>query len=463
MPLNPEIILGYKAPKILTGDERQAQALNLQNLMNVNQEGNLKLQAYRDQQAKDAQYEQAFKANPNLTPNDLLAQGLVKEGMAYGKYQAEQNKSKQDVLKSQLDNAAKKAEFGGQAAMYVMQNPSPENAHMAIDRLASQGILTPEEAQQEKLSIPQDPSQIAGWAEQHVRQATALKDQLGKIDIKNIGGSTITQQADPITGKVNQLNSIANTQSPDSIANNQRMAAEGAANRANQLTIANNRNSSETGKVPSGYRMTPDGNLQAIPGGPADLKLAGAFNQDTAALTGSTNSFDRLSTAANELLNAKGLSGITGIKGSFPNVPGTSAADAQAKLDTLKSQVGFGVLQDMRNNSKTGGALGSVSDAEGKRLEANLAALDKAQSEGQMRESLQKIIDYSEQAKGRLRDAYNLKHGDSGNQYRQAQPASSTPMANLPPTNRKGWSLHVDAQGNKAYVSPNGKDYEEVQ
>jgi hypothetical protein len=34
--------------------------------------------------------------------------------------------------------------------------------------------------------------------------------------------------------------------------------------------------------------------------------------------------------------------------------------------------------------------------------------------------------------------------------------------AGAPATNAKGWALHIDAKGNKAYVSPNGQDYEEV-
>lgn len=165
-------------------------------------------------------------------------------------------------------------------------------------------------------------------------------------------------------------------------------------------------------KTPVGYRSTNDGNLEAIPGGPADLKMQGVMNADTAQLTGSTASFDRLATAANALLSHPGIDGITGISGKLPSLPGGDAANAQALLETLKSQVGFGVLQDMRNNSKTGGALGSVSDAEGKRLEANLAALSQAQSTDQFKESLRQIITYTEQAKDRLRASYNMRHAD---------------------------------------------------
>lgn len=171
------------------------------------------------------------------------------------------------------------------------------------------------------------------------------------------------------------------------------------------------------GKPPSGYAWGPVGadgqpTLIAVKGGPADLKIAGQLNADTQALTGATAGFDRLAQAANEVLQHPGLPGITGLRGKLPNVPGTDAANAQALLGTLKSQVGFGVLQDMRNNSKTGGALGSVSDAEGKRLEANLASLENSQSVEQFRSNLKKIVEYAEQAKDRMRDAYNLKHAD---------------------------------------------------
>lgn len=65
-----------------------------------------------------------------------------------------------------------------------------------------------------------------------------------------------------------------------------------------------------------------------------------------------------------------------------------------------------------------GGALGAVSDAEGKRLEANLAALENAQSEEQMKESLKKIIEYSTGAKDRLQSAYNLRHDRRTYSYR---------------------------------------------
>jgi hypothetical protein len=167
--------------------------------------------------------------------------------------------------------------------------------------------------------------------------------------------------------------------------------------------------------APKDYRWTADGtSLEPIPGGPADYKRQGAFNADNAQLTGAMDSFSRLGVAANALMEAPGLKGITGWRGRIPNAPGSDAANAAAQLGTLRSQIGFGVLQDMRNNSKTGGALGSVSDAEGKRLEANLAALDESQSPEAFKAGLKNIIQYSEDAKERARGAFNLRHGEGG-------------------------------------------------
>lgn len=185
-------------------------------------------------------------------------------------------------------------------------------------------------------------------------------------------------------------------------------------------------NTKAFGATPPGYRLNASGSLERIPGGPADDQKQLAFNTDTAQLAGLNSSFDRLGSAANAVLAHPGLTGISGLRGSLPNIPGSQAADAAALLTTLKSQVGFGVLQDMRNNSKSGGALGAVSDAENKMLQSNMAALDKAQSLDQFKTSLQAIIDQSNQAKARADVAYRTKNAAFlGGQQPGAAPAAS--------------------------------------
>ena len=45
---------------------------------------------------------------------------------------------------------------------------------------------------------------------------------------------------------------------------------------------------------------------------------------------------------------------------------------------------------------------------------------------------------------------------------RGSMPPSKATWAALPAKNAKGWTLHVDASGNRAYVSPDGKQFEEA-
>lgn len=228
-----------------------------------------------------------------------------------------------------------------------------------------------------------------------MRNTMAMKEmQLAQMERDSLRDAKSQERADALRGEIAKGNQAI-----------QQMNAQTSRTQADL-----HRQQIEQGKIPSGYRKSAEGNLEAIPGGPADTKLQGVFNQDASMLQNSTAGFDRLAASANELMNHPGVSGITGIRGKVPDIPGSDAANARALLNTLKSQIAFGVLQDMRNNSKTGGALGNVSDAEGKRLESNLAALDTTQDVGQFKSKLKQIIDYADGAKGRLRETFNLKH-----------------------------------------------------
>lgn len=132
--------------------------------------------------------------------------------------------------------------------------------------------------------------------------------------------------------------------------------------------------------------------------------------QATYALRTNTANLDRLASAAADLEKDPGLKGITGIQGALPNIPGGAAANAEAKLDNLKNQVFVNTLQAMRDASKTGGALGSVSEKEGSRMENALVSLRNAQSSTQLRAALRDIVKISNEAKARTTEAYQLAY-----------------------------------------------------
>ena len=136
---------------------------------------------------------------------------------------------------------------------------------------------------------------------------------------------------------------------------------------------------------------------------------------------------DRMDTAMADLDADPGLTNITGtIMGRTPNITNV-ATGAQAKLDSIKSQIFQSSLQSMREASKTGGAVGNVSDREGDKLERTLAALDQAQGTPAFKYQLKRAREQVKLSKELIQRAFDEQFGD-------VQDAPSAPAAG-------GWSI----------------------
>lgn len=83
----------------------------------------------------------------------------------------------------------------------------------------------------------------------------------------------------------------------------------------------------------------------------------------------------------------------TGILALGKYAPGSVQRNFANDLQTLKANIAFGELTAMREASKTGGALGQVSNIELGLLESALAGLDQFQSPGNFKKNLQRIED----------------------------------------------------------------------
>jgi hypothetical protein len=81
--------------------------------------------------------------------------------------------------------------------------------------------------------------------------------------------------------------------------------------------------------------------------------------------------------------------GVVGKGAAF--VPGTTAYDLQQRLLTLKANLGFDRLQQMRDASPTGGALGQVAVQELQALQATVGSLELGQSKAELQKNLNKI------------------------------------------------------------------------
>ena len=72
---------------------------------------------------------------------------------------------------------------------------------------------------------------------------------------------------------------------------------------------------------------------------------------------------------------------------------GTNAADVDRILNTIRANVGFDRLQQMREQSPTGGALGQVSENENKLLQSVLGSLEQSLSEDEFKYNLARLKD----------------------------------------------------------------------
>ena len=80
-----------------------------------------------------------------------------------------------------------------------------------------------------------------------------------------------------------------------------------------------------------------------------------------------------------------------GVGSRLSSIPGTGARDLSGSLDTIKANIGFDRLQQMREASPTGGALGGIAVQELMMLQAVLGSLDQAQSPEQLSQNLQRL------------------------------------------------------------------------
>jgi len=167
----------------------------------------------------------------NKARTELYNQGFYEQGGTIDKQLGEQSKQKADIDKTTLETNAKRIGLIGNGMKFLIDNPTKENALMTFNQLKSTGVMPQDMYDQLISKLPDDPAMIKQGAEVLFRSALDAKDQLAKYETRDAGGTIPTQQIDPITGEVKIVSSIAKTQSPDSIANNQRMMAEGAANR----------------------------------------------------------------------------------------------------------------------------------------------------------------------------------------------------------------------------------------
>jgi hypothetical protein len=404
----------------LLAQRQQQNQLNALQLQGVQQE-------QQQRNALNRGYSEAYNPQTGGIDYNKLRQSLAAGGMGsqipgVEKQQLEQQQTEAGLFSSKMDlfkNAWSNVRTLDDAlAIHEKTHSDPIVGRM----LESMGI-TKEQGTQRLIEAAKNPETWTNYIRQAINGADAFKQQV-------VGGSIYDfatgQFRTPPREQQQQPSGVQEflfAKSPEGGgyrgSYQQFIADKAAAGRAPTTGGA------VGGRAPSGYRFTPTGELEPIPGGPAASKTdmsaspltpreiqkrEAVYPQATSAIKGYVAKSNNFIKDLQALKNHPGLWEITGfVAGRAPGI-GPNGRAAQALYDKIVAKGGFQALQDMRDASKTGGALGSVSNQENKQLIASFAAIDRRQNREDVQAAIDQVIDDILGSQVRMQEAYNTTY-----------------------------------------------------
>jgi hypothetical protein len=390
--IDPNIALGFRMPQIQDPvaatarvQEIGVNALKMQELQRGMQE---------EQEVRN------FLRGADLSKPETRA-GLAKfgkTGLGYSKLLAEQERAGLETKKLGGEISKQDLERSRERTSDLAFNPSDNNIKAYLEDSILRKEMTPEQAQ----------GLFAQVANMPIDQRRQTFLQLGASAAKRLEQMTV---------------SAAQQQTADVTRRGQDISAETA------------RRGQDMARIPSGFRMTPEGTLEAIPGGPTTTNLSSKEIQQREAkfpqATQAVKTFEAKTTELEKDLIAlrdhPGLASITGIAaGRAPGITKDGRA-AQVIYDRILARGGFKELQDMRAASPTGGALGNVSNQEGQFLRQAFSGIDRVQDKSDVQKAIDQTITDLQGSKSRVREAYDMTYDYKGG-------GSATPPPPPPPS-----------------------------
>lgn len=271
MPIDASIIGGLKSLQIDSPVDNYGKMMTLQNLMQTNQIGQIGLQNSQRDQADDArQRDYSMQAGGDMGKlRDLMySGGLLKQGQALDKAMSDQAKAKADIAHLGAQSGKLQGETLGIAIGQHRDELNNVNSYDDAVNWVKSGYANPALAQvtkngnlqQSLAGIPQDPQAFQQWKMQGSLSAEKLIQMTTPSADAVLGAKTSTANNSTTVGAT--------------VSGQDKTAATAAA--ALDQKAAQFDQTMEAGKNPAGYRKLPNGDLQAIPGGPADLKINAA-------------------------------------------------------------------------------------------------------------------------------------------------------------------------------------------
>lgn len=162
----------------------------------------------------------------------------------------------------------------------------------------------------------------------------------------------------------------------------------------------------QVGTIPQGYKLTydPQGrplSMEPIPGSQAAREVAAEADKAASSAASTVTSSNIVLSEATRLKNLikkeSFFNPVTGVGGAIVRekggvlAAGRSAVTAQKTIDTIKANIGFDRLTQMRKESPTGGALGTITEKELAFLQSVLGSLDPNQDKKILLENIDRV------------------------------------------------------------------------
>jgi hypothetical protein len=177
-------------------------------------------------------------------------------------------------------------------------------------------------------------------------------------------------------------------------------------------------------------RLTPASAMESL--SPKEIQNREAkYPQAKTAVTTFESNAEKLAKDLETLANSKGLEGITGLIGGRTPAITKEARAAEALYNSIVARGGFNELQNIRNSSPTGGALGNVSNAEGQNLRDAYAPLKLTQNASDLKAALLKAAQETRASAGRIKDTFDLtyEYRNQGSQSPAPSPSKTSQWA----------------------------------
>jgi hypothetical protein len=435
MPLDPNIILGARAPQIdfaqispmnaLTG------AMKFRQLDQENQMNALKMQEYERARTEEEGLRNYLSGGRDMpaadlsspeTRTNLLRYG--KTGVAYAKALTEQETAALTQKKTQFEVQDARRKFVAQAQRDTSQNPSDANITAYKEDLMANPLFN--EAEKAQMAAGADRILAMPVNERKAfmaSQGASVSELKPTTQTVNRSGATDLVQVAPFTGATTTLGSYADVPLPANvqaqkidIARQSRPPAQPSAPVAvigpdGKPMYVSREQAISQGMQPASSAA----NLKPLTEGQT-IKLRTDVGKDYKAASTALAQMDDLLDSIESVKTAPGLSAATGFTGKYlPSFSEGKAAQAETRLANLRGKVtALG-----KATAAMSGAIGSIANQEWKILSDQIAALDEVKGKGPLLEQIDLVEQQARGAIARVRDTYEKTRSEDFERFPQ--------------------------------------------